>query len=42
MEVLVSVMVLGAVVFLGYMSLFVAGRNSKRAANQNKGQKWKS
>ena len=32
-EVLVSVMVLGAVAFLGYMSLFVAGKNSKRAAN---------
>ena len=29
MEVLVSVMVLGAVVFLGYMSLFVAGKTAK-------------
>lgn len=42
MEVLVSVMVLGAVAFLGYMSLFVAGKNSKRTVNKNKGQKWKS
>ncbi len=33
MEILVGVMVLSAVAFLGYMSLFVAGKNSKKATN---------